>query len=148
MTTTDPIQHSVHPDFTETEATALFAIQTALAHVQELREAWTTGALSEHDGKGGTRSNRNVYVEGLLNDIMCGAKLNAVDEAKARVARNKFRVGDRVIDTLILNQGVAEVTEITARGFAHKLETPHHLGPFMGTTTGGEVCDASKWRLA
>lgn len=33
----------------------------ALAHVEELREAWRTGAIHERDG--GTRSNRNVDVE-------------------------------------------------------------------------------------
>lgn len=29
-------------------------------HIAELEEAWRTGALSERDGKGGTRSNRNL----------------------------------------------------------------------------------------
>jgi hypothetical protein len=30
-----------------------------LAHLEELAEAWRRGALLDHDGKGGTRSNRN-----------------------------------------------------------------------------------------
>jgi hypothetical protein len=28
-------------------------------HLEELAEAWRRGALTEHDGGGGTRSNRN-----------------------------------------------------------------------------------------
>ena len=39
------------------------AASTALAHIEELREAWRTGAIHEIDGLGGTRSNRNVDVE-------------------------------------------------------------------------------------
>jgi len=39
------------------------AILQALEHVCELRSAWKRGCLSETDGKGGTRSNRNVEVE-------------------------------------------------------------------------------------
>ncbi len=39
------------------------AALTALVHVEELREAWMTGALHERDNLGGIRSNRNVDVE-------------------------------------------------------------------------------------
>lgn len=42
------------------------AAQAALEHVTELRDAWMRGALSEHDGLGGTRSNRNADVERRL----------------------------------------------------------------------------------
>lgn len=42
------------------------AARKALVHVEELREAWRRGAISEHDGRGGTRSNRNVDVEVAL----------------------------------------------------------------------------------
>jgi hypothetical protein len=42
------------------------ACREALEHVRELREAWMSGALSERDGLGGTRSNRNVDVETAL----------------------------------------------------------------------------------
>jgi len=42
----------------------------ALEHVQELREAWERGAISEHDGLGGTRSNRNVTVETILRAVL------------------------------------------------------------------------------
>lgn len=31
-------------------------------HMQELRDAWERGVFDEHDGRGGTRSNRNVEV--------------------------------------------------------------------------------------
>ena len=37
-------------------------LQAAFEHVAELRQAWHSGALSEHDGKGGMRSNRNADV--------------------------------------------------------------------------------------
>ena len=46
------------------------AARYALIHVQELREAWRTGAISEHDGKGGSRSNRNVDVEVRLSNAL------------------------------------------------------------------------------
>ena len=38
------------------------ALEPAQSHCEELREAWERGALDEHDGQGGTRSNRNVKV--------------------------------------------------------------------------------------
>lgn len=44
----------------------LAACEAALAHVEELRDAWMRGAISECDGRGGTRSNRNVDVENQL----------------------------------------------------------------------------------
>lgn len=51
----------------------LAACQAALAHVQELREAWQTGALHECDGGGGTRSNRNVDVEKAIRAALAKA---------------------------------------------------------------------------
>ena len=52
---------------------ALLAVcEAALAHVQELEEAWRRGAITEHDGKGGTRSNRNVDVRAILADAISG----------------------------------------------------------------------------
>ena len=48
----------------------VIAVRYALIHVQELREAWRTGAISEHDGKGGLRSNRNVDVERRLANAL------------------------------------------------------------------------------
>lgn len=38
----------------------------ALAHVRDLEDAWRSGALNERDGKGGTRSNRNLEVRRSL----------------------------------------------------------------------------------
>ena len=38
------------------------ALYHAEEHMYELAEAWQRGALSEHDGLGGTRSNRNIEV--------------------------------------------------------------------------------------
>lgn len=43
-----------------------WACRQALEHVTELREAWRTGAIREHDSLGGTRSNRNAEVEAAL----------------------------------------------------------------------------------
>lgn len=48
----------------------VLACQFALAHVQELREAWRSGALSERDGRGGMRSNRNFEVEVALRKAL------------------------------------------------------------------------------
>lgn len=42
------------------------ALQAALRHVSELREAWARGVIREGDSLGGTRSNLNVEVESLL----------------------------------------------------------------------------------
>lgn len=42
----------------------------ALDHIRELREAWRTGALSERDGLGGIRSNRNVEAEVKLRNAL------------------------------------------------------------------------------
>lgn len=38
------------------------AIDNAIAHLEDLRDAWERGCISEHDGKGLTRSNRNHAV--------------------------------------------------------------------------------------
>lgn len=45
-------------------------LKAAHAHVQELRDARERGAISEHDGLGGTRSNRNVDVEVQLRALL------------------------------------------------------------------------------
>jgi hypothetical protein len=38
------------------------ALEAAESHIAELREAWQRGAIKEHGGQGGTRSNRNADV--------------------------------------------------------------------------------------
>jgi hypothetical protein len=48
----------------------LDACKEALEHISELEEAWRTGALSERDGKGGTRSNRNLDVRVILESAI------------------------------------------------------------------------------
>ena len=40
----------------------LRGVEFALSHVEELEEAWRRGKISEPDGLGGRRSNRNVDV--------------------------------------------------------------------------------------
>lgn len=52
----------------------LAVAKAAMIHVRELREAWRTGAISEHDGQGGTRSNRNVEIEVGLRAAIAKAK--------------------------------------------------------------------------
>ena len=44
------------------------ALDAAAKHVTELENAWLRGALEERDGQGGTRSNRNVQVRGMVLD--------------------------------------------------------------------------------
>ena len=44
----------------------LAACKAAEDHIEELREAWQEGRLSEHDRMGGMRSNRNLAVQSLL----------------------------------------------------------------------------------
>ena len=46
------------------------ALEQALNHCEELREAWERGALDERDGLGGTRSNRNVAVVIALHAVL------------------------------------------------------------------------------
>lgn len=48
------------------------ALRMALHHVKELEEAWMTGALSERDGKGGMRSNRNADVRVAIRAALGG----------------------------------------------------------------------------
>lgn len=42
------------------------AARLAREHVKELRDAWQRGCITERDGKGGTRSNRNADVDNAL----------------------------------------------------------------------------------
>lgn len=46
------------------------AVVMALAHVEELEDTWRRGIISEHDGTGGTRSNRNVDVRVALQTAL------------------------------------------------------------------------------
>jgi hypothetical protein len=46
------------------------ACRAALAHTEELREAWQRGVLDERDGLGGRRSNRNVDVNVKLRQAL------------------------------------------------------------------------------
>jgi len=55
-------------------ADLLAAAEAALAHVEELEESWSRGALEERDGKGGTRSNRNVDVRVQLQAAIAKTK--------------------------------------------------------------------------
>ncbi len=42
----------------------------ALKHVEELRDAWVRGVIDDRDGRGGTRSSRNVDVEVALRKAL------------------------------------------------------------------------------
>lgn len=46
------------------------ALQLAKEHTAELREAWQRGCISEHDGLGGTRSNRNWDIDVKLGQAL------------------------------------------------------------------------------
>lgn len=46
------------------------ALVDANEHLSELREAWQRGCISEHDGHGGRRSNRNVDVQVKVSAIL------------------------------------------------------------------------------
>ena len=50
------------------------ALEFAHSHVDELCDAWERGAISEHDGKGGLRSNRNTAVEMKIRAALAKAK--------------------------------------------------------------------------
>lgn len=50
------------------------ACNAAIAHIEELRDAWMRGAIDERDGQGGTRSNRNGDVERMLRDAIAKAE--------------------------------------------------------------------------
>jgi hypothetical protein len=52
----------------------LEACRAAKEHVAELREAWQRGCISEHDGKGGTRSNRNADLDLMLSRAISSAE--------------------------------------------------------------------------
>lgn len=48
-------------------------IRAVWEHLDELRTAWSTGAIHETDGKGGTRSNRNADCEVILRKYLAEA---------------------------------------------------------------------------
>lgn len=53
------------------------AARIALAHLQELREAWMRGVIDERDNLGGRRSNRNVEVEVALRNALDAETVHA-----------------------------------------------------------------------
>lgn len=59
----------------------LTPLREASAHLDELEGAWRRGVISEHDGKGGIRSNRNESVARQLR----AALLTATQQAKGPV---------------------------------------------------------------
>ena len=62
----------------------LAAAKAVLAHLEELEEAWRRGALSEHDGQGGTRSNRNVELRVLLRKTLGAVEAEANQKKEAK----------------------------------------------------------------
>ena len=50
------------------------ALRSCAAHIEELRDAWQRGAISEHDGMGGTRSNRNTDTLLQARAVLAGEK--------------------------------------------------------------------------
>ena len=45
-------------------------ITLSLSHIRDLEEAWRSGAITESDGRGGERSNRNVRIRNGLEQIL------------------------------------------------------------------------------
>jgi hypothetical protein len=59
----------------EKAAPDLLAVcKATLEHISELQEAWRTGAITERDDLGGTRSNRNVDVRVNLEAAIAKAE--------------------------------------------------------------------------
>ena len=54
------------------------ALEAAMRHCNELREAWERGVLREHDSLGGTRSNRNVEVIVQARDALANKECDAL----------------------------------------------------------------------
>lgn len=57
-------------------------ITSAAEHLTELEDAWLRGAISEHDGHGGTRSNRNAEMLRKLRAYLSALAPAAPKEAK------------------------------------------------------------------
>jgi hypothetical protein len=62
-------------------------LKDAEAHLSELAEAWDCGALSEHDGLGGTRSNRNASLLVRLRAALAESQQQIVPPAQFCKAR-------------------------------------------------------------
>ena len=56
-------------------------LEAALAHTNELEDAWLRGRFTEHDYKGGTRASRNVEVNRAIRRALALAA-SAKGEAK------------------------------------------------------------------
>jgi hypothetical protein len=73
-----PVKLTAGPLIAEAANAKLLAVkqaaELALEHVTELRDAWMSGAIRECDGKGGTRSNRNVDVETNLRAAIAACR--------------------------------------------------------------------------
>ncbi len=59
------------------------ALSEALTHVEELEDAWSRGCISEHDGLGGIRSNRNVTVRVSIRAALAPVPDGASGQEKA-----------------------------------------------------------------
>lgn len=69
--------------------------KATLEHLQELREAWMSGAITERDGKGGTRSNRNVEVEERLRTALENIEKEVRPQSAAVEIGEAFRDAQR-----------------------------------------------------
>ncbi len=65
-------------------------IEYAWWHLNELREAWRTGALDERDDKGGMRSNRNADVEVSLRELISDSRLRELSDMSEIAAYKMF----------------------------------------------------------
>lgn len=61
-------------ELAESNADLLKVVRVAREHLCELADAWRRGILSEHDGRGGERSNRNVEIIRQLETAIAKAE--------------------------------------------------------------------------
>lgn len=71
------VQHEIAPGEEpqgDPPVSILEVLETVKLHVDELEDAWESGAIVECDGLGGTRSNRNADVQRMLEKVIAHEK--------------------------------------------------------------------------
>ena len=63
------------------------ALRETVEHIEELEDAWRRGALSEHDGQGGTRSSRNLWLRVKLRKLLALTPAAALQQQQDRQDR-------------------------------------------------------------
>lgn len=100
------IQKSIYPSV-EAMRDLVDAAHDALDHLDELRDAWERGAIHETDGKGGTRSNRNVEVQTKLRLSLAANGIDRATDAKLIAAAPELLEAYKMLLMLSLPQDVS-----------------------------------------